>query len=125
MQQVVNDSRLLQLSLRTHPASCSRMMTLRAARGSLILGLLVCAVAQPAAAQTYPARSITFVVSFAAGGVADGIAPMVAQKLGERTGWKVVGDNRGGAGGNLAARAVSTAPADGYTVLATTTALAI
>jgi tripartite-type tricarboxylate transporter receptor subunit TctC len=101
------------------------MITLRAAHGSLILGLLACAAAQGAAAQPYPARSVTFVVSFAAGGVADVIARMVAQKLGERTGWKVVVDNRGGAGGNLAARAVSTAPADGYTVLATTTALAI
>jgi len=82
-------------------------------------------VSRVARAQAYPAQNITFVVSFAAGGVADIIARMVAQKLGERTGFKVVVENRGGAGGNLAARVVSIAPADGYTVLATTTALAI
>jgi tripartite-type tricarboxylate transporter receptor subunit TctC len=101
------------------------MATSRIARRSLIVGLLAWAASQPAAAQPYPARNITFVVSFAAGGVADVIARIVAQKLGERTGWKVVVENRGGAGGNLAARVVSVAQADGYTVLATTTALAI
>lgn len=57
--------------------------------------------------------------------MADVVARIVAQKLGERTGWKIVVENRGGAGGNLAARVVSVAQADGYTVLATTTALAI
>jgi tripartite-type tricarboxylate transporter receptor subunit TctC len=99
------------------------MIASRAVGG--LLALLACATAQPASAQTYPARNITFVVSFAAGGVADVIARMVALKLGERTGWKIVVDNRAGGGGNLAARIVSAAPPDGYTVLATTTALAI
>jgi tripartite-type tricarboxylate transporter receptor subunit TctC len=37
----------------------------------------------------------------------------------------VVVENRGGAGGNLAARSVSGAPSDGYTILATTTSLAV
>ena len=78
-----------------------------------------------ARAQSYPAQPVTFVVSFAAGGIADVIARMVAQKLGERGTGTFVVENRGGAGGNLAARVVSTAAADGYTVLATTTALAI
>ena len=78
-----------------------------------------------AGAQTYPSQPVTFVVSFAAGGVADVVARLVAQKLADRGTGKFVVENRGGAGGNLAARAVSTATADGYTVLATTTALAI
>ena len=73
----------------------------------------------------YPSQPVTVVVSFAAGGVADVVARLVAQKLGDRGTGKFVIENRGGAGGNLAARAVSTATADGYTVLATTTALAI
>src|SRR5271166_6110374 len=101
------------------------MTNARTARWSLIVGLIAWAASQPAATQPYPARNITFVVPFAAGGVADVIARIVAQKLGERTGWKVIVENRGGAGGNLAARMVSVAEADGYTVLATTTALAI
>ncbi len=73
----------------------------------------------------YPSQPVTVVVSFAAGGVADVVARLVAQKLGDRGTGKFVIENRGGAGGNLAARLVSTAAADGYTVLATTTALAI
>ena len=101
------------------------MTNSRIARCPLIVALIAWAASQPAAAQPYPARNITFVVPFAAGGVADVIARIVAQKLGERTGWKVIVENRGGAGGNLAARSVSVAEADGYTVLATTTALAI
>ena len=62
---------------------------------------------------------------FAAGGVADTLARMVGQGLSERLHQNVVVENRGGAGGNIAAAAVAHASADGYTVLATTTALAI
>lgn len=78
-----------------------------------------------ASAQDYPARPITFIVAFAPGGVADGIGRMVAQKLGEALKQTVVVENRGGAGGNLAARQVAGAAPDGYTILVTTTALAI
>lgn len=76
-------------------------------------------------AQTYPNRNITFVVAFAAGGVADSVGRIVAQKLSERLGQTVVVENRGGAGGNIAAKSVAGSVADGYTVLVTTTALAI
>ena len=76
-------------------------------------------------AQTYPSGKITLIVAFAAGGVADTLARMVGQGLSERLNQNVVVENRGGAGGNIAAAAVAHASADGYTVLATTTALAI
>lgn len=97
---------------------------------NLVAGLgLACAVlAAPAAAQDaarYPAKKIDFVVAFAAGGFADTLARLVAQKLNEQWGQSVVVDNRAGAGGNTAARAVASAEADGYTVLITTTAAAI
>jgi tripartite-type tricarboxylate transporter receptor subunit TctC len=49
----------------------------------------------------------------------------VGQKLGERLKQTVVVENRGGAGGNLAAKVVSGAASDGYTILVTTTALAV
>jgi len=87
--------------------------------------LFVAALAQPVRAQTYPTQNITFVVGFAAGGIADVIARLVGQKLSERLGHTVVVENRGGAGGNLAAKAVSGAAPDGYTILATTTSLAV
>jgi tripartite-type tricarboxylate transporter receptor subunit TctC len=87
--------------------------------------LIVAALAQPVHAQTYPTQNITFVVGFAAGGIADVVARLVGQKLSERLGHTVVVENRGGAGGNLAAKAVSGAAPDGYTILATTTSLAV
>ena len=76
-------------------------------------------------AQAYPSQNITFVVGFAAGGIADVVARLVGHGLSQRLGQTVVVENRGGAGGNLAAKAVSAAAADGYTVLATTTGLAV
>jgi tripartite-type tricarboxylate transporter receptor subunit TctC len=81
--------------------------------------------AKAACAQAYPARKITMVVAFAAGGFADTMARLVAQGLSDRLHQSVVVENRPGAGGNIAAALVAHAPADGYTLLATTTALAI
>ena len=78
-----------------------------------------------ASAQTYPARDITFLVAFAPGGVADTLARFVAKGVSERLGRTVVVENRGGAGGNIAAAAVARANPDGYTLLVTTTAVAI
>jgi len=94
-------------------------------RAVLAAAVAVCGLAQPIHAQTYPTQNITFVVGFAAGGIADVVARLVGQKLSERLGHTVVVENRGGAGGNLAAKAVSGAAADGYTILATTTSLAV
>ena len=79
----------------------------------------------PCAAQEYPARSITMVVAFAPGGFADGVARILGAKLSERLGQNVVIENRGGGGGNIAGAAVARASADGYTLLVTTTGLAI
>src|ERR1700684_2630881 len=79
----------------------------------------------PVGAQPYPSRDITFIVAFAPGGVADTVSRLVAQGVGTKLRRYVVVENRGGAGGNIAAAAVARAPADGYTLLVTTTALAI
>jgi tripartite-type tricarboxylate transporter receptor subunit TctC len=88
--------------------------------------LLMTGAVQPAFSQTaYPAQNMTLQVAFAAGGIADVVARLVGQRLSERLGQTVVVENRGGAGGNLAAKAVSGAAPDGYTMLATTTSLAV
>jgi tripartite-type tricarboxylate transporter receptor subunit TctC len=94
-------------------------------RSFALWGLLVAGLAQPAHAQVYPAQNITFMVAFPAGGIADVVARLVGQKLSERLGHTVVVENRGGAGGNIAAKSVSGAAPDGYTILATTTSLAV
>jgi len=77
------------------------------------------------AQQLNPAQPLTFIVAFAPGGVADGIARIIGQKLGDRLGLRVVVENRAGAGGNLAAKIAASAEPDGHTILATTTAIAI
>ena len=76
-------------------------------------------------ADTYPSSKITLIVAFAPGGVADTVARLVGQGLSERLHQSVVVENRGGAGGNIAAGLVARAAPDGYTLLVTTTALAI
>jgi tripartite-type tricarboxylate transporter receptor subunit TctC len=65
------------------------------------------------------------VVSFVPGGPTDVIGRLVAQELAARLGQSVVVENRGGAGGNIAARYVAGVAADGYTLLVTTSALAV
>jgi tripartite-type tricarboxylate transporter receptor subunit TctC len=94
-------------------------------RRQLIASLVLTALVLPVSAQTYPSQPINVYVAFAAGGIADTLGRLVATKLGERLKQNVVVENRGGAGGNLAAKAVATAVPDGYTILATTSALAV
>ena len=89
------------------------------------LAIAALALSGRASADTYPSNKITLVVAFAAGGVADTLARMVGQGLSERLHQPVVVENRGGAGGNIAAGVVAHAAADGYTLLVTTTAIAI
>lgn len=101
------------------------MVVCRKLQGALLIASLAVGGVVPASAQTYPSQNVNVIVAFAAGGIADAIGRLVGQKLGERLKQSIVIENRGGAGGNLAARAVSTAAADGHTLLATTTALAV
>ncbi len=79
--------------------------------------LVVAALSSAAAAETYPARTIRLIVPFPAGGPADVMGRLVAQKLSSEIGQQVIIDNRPGAGGTLGSRAAATAEPDGYTLL--------
>jgi tripartite-type tricarboxylate transporter receptor subunit TctC len=72
----------------------------------------------PAAAQSYPSRTVTVVVPFPPGGSVDGVARVVVQKLNETMGQHFIVENRaGGASGIVGANAVAKAAPDGYTLL--------
>jgi tripartite-type tricarboxylate transporter receptor subunit TctC len=68
----------------------------------------------PLSADTYPVRTITFVVGFPAGGGTDLAARVIGKKLEERLGKPVVIENKSGAAGQLALSSVSKSPSDGY-----------
>lgn len=67
-------------------------------------------------AQNFPTKTVTLTVGFAPGGGTDTAARIVAKKLSENIGQTVVVENRAGAGGNIAAQHIATAPPDGYTI---------
>jgi len=74
-------------------------------------------LALPVRADDFPARPITLVVPFAAGGSIDVLARLAAQQAGTTLGQPVVVDNRGGAAGLIGAASVARAEPDGYTLL--------
>ena len=81
------------------------------------LGALAAAGTRLARAAAWPERPINLVVPFAAGGGTDTVARLIGQKLQAALGGTVVIDNRPGANGLIAARAVLQAPADGHTLM--------
>ncbi len=92
----------------------------------LALACFFCAgYTRPAAGQAYPNKPVRMVIAFGPGGIADTIGRLVGQKLNDRFGQPVIGDNRPGAGGAVAAKLVAGATPDGYTLLVTTTAIAV
>ena len=94
----------------------------------LTLAALLFTPASPGEAQTaYPTRPVRMILPFGAGGIADITSRIVADKLGEKLGQRVVIENQPGAGGVTAARSALSAPADGYmlALLANSTAISV
>ncbi|SPA39650.1 Extra-cytoplasmic Solute Receptor [Cupriavidus taiwanensis] len=85
-----------------------------------MLALALALTGQSAAAQpAYPARPISFVLPFSAGGAADTVSRMLAEEMGRRLGQPVIVENRPGAAGVIGTNVAAKAAADGYTVLLT------
>jgi len=75
------------------------------------------AIAANAVAQQYPARPVRIYIPFTAGSAADIIARALEPQMREKLGQSLIIDNRGGAGGNIAAELTAKSPADGYSVM--------
>ncbi len=78
--------------------------------------LALAAAGMAAHAAGFPAKPITFIVPYTAGGTTDLVARAAAQKLTERLGQPVIVENRPGAGGNIGMDAVAKSAPDGYTI---------
>ena len=89
---------------------------------TLNLGLTANALAQTAA---YPSKSITMIVPFPPGGLADIVARPVAEAMSRELGQPVVIENRGGAGGGIGMGVAARAKPDGYTVLLALSSLTV
>jgi tripartite-type tricarboxylate transporter receptor subunit TctC len=85
-----------------------------------IVPLIVISVSAAASAQSFPSRSVRMVIPFTVGSAADIIARAMEPQMRERLGQPLVIDNRGGAGGNIAAEVTAKAAPDGHTVMMAT-----
>jgi len=100
-------------------------MAYRAGITASLVAVLTSLSLAVAAAKDYPARSVTLVVPFPAGGGADTIGRVIAQKLTDALGQQVIIENRPGAGSVIGARYVARAAPDGYTLLLMPTGLSV
>src|SRR2546430_16715523 len=86
---------------------------------AFFLALLFCASAQ---AENFPAKSVHIIVPFPPGGGADALARLMAPKLTELWKQQLIVENKPGASGHIGADFVAHAPADGHTLLMSSTA---
>lgn len=85
-------------------------------RRALVAAAALAALPFAATAQNYPAKPVTIIVPFAAGGTTDILARVIGQALTKELGQQVIVDNRAGAGGNIGGALAAKANADGYTL---------
>jgi tripartite-type tricarboxylate transporter receptor subunit TctC len=89
----------------------------RYATALALLFVLAAVIVRSAHAEEYPDRPVKIIVPFPAGGTADAVPRLVADRLSRKWGQPVVIDNRTGAAGNIGAEAAYRSASDGYTLL--------
>jgi tripartite-type tricarboxylate transporter receptor subunit TctC len=98
-------------------------MTLQLSRRRMLRSGLVSAAALPFAhvawAQAWPSKPIKIICGYPAGGLTDLFARAYGDYISQKVGQPVVVENKPGAGGTIAAQAVKSSPADGYTLMFT------
>jgi tripartite-type tricarboxylate transporter receptor subunit TctC len=82
-------------------------------------------IASAQAGSAYPTHPVRWVVPYAAGGATDVLSRLICQYLSDQLGQPFIVENKPGAGSNIGTQAVINSPADGYTLLLTSTANAI
>ena len=107
------------------PDNANRHSFFALCRVALAACVLVGLATHASAEANYPNRPVRIVLPFAAGGVADTTARIIAEKLGEKLGQRFYVENQPGAGGIAAARTVISSPPDGYTLVLLTNGTAI
>lgn len=101
------------------------MNTRRTLLRSMAVLALALGAALPARAEDYPTRPIRLIVPFAPGGNTDVAGRFLAKGMGDILGQPIVVENKGGAGATIGAGLAANSPADGYTLLVTSSALTI
>jgi tripartite-type tricarboxylate transporter receptor subunit TctC len=86
-------------------------------RRAMVAGLLTAPTTRRLQAADWPARPVTWLVPYPAGGGSDSFGRPIANRLADRLGQSMIIDNRAGAGGTLGTAVAARAPADGYTLL--------
>jgi tripartite-type tricarboxylate transporter receptor subunit TctC len=86
-------------------------------RTALAMAVALATLCSTAVAQPYPVKPLRLIVPNTPGGGTDTVARLISEKLSPSLGQPIIVDNRGGAGGRIAAEFVARAPKDGYTLL--------
>jgi tripartite-type tricarboxylate transporter receptor subunit TctC len=92
---------------------------------ALTCGLVISGCGGASAAESWPARQVTIIVPFSAGGSTDILARVVAQHLQIKFGQPFIVENKAGASGGIGSAAVAKAAPDGYTLLIAVSSLAV
>jgi len=87
--------------------------------GRHVIAIVILAISLTTFAQTYPSKTIRFIVPYAPGGTSDILARQIGPKLSEAWGQPVIVENKAGANGNVGADFVAKSAPDGYTLLLT------